>query len=141
MRNLSPNTPSGGWTVNNFPYLTELSKCGRDGRGSTAICDPDGIISFEARNNVDEMIAFILRNTTSPCDNNNGYKVVFALMSTIGTQEGCGGWFSGNEKQCNAKNMAKGLYNKWRIGSGSCNDGVIFVLGTDPRYIYIYAGP
>ena len=86
------------------------------------------------------MIAFILRNTTSPCDNNNGYKVVFALMSTIGTQEGCGGWFSGNEKQCNAEKMARGLHDKYGVGSGSCNDGVLFLLATLDREMYISYG-
>jgi uncharacterized protein len=122
--------------VQNYPDIRkEMVRCGRAGRNSTAICDPDNQISFAARERVDAIAELTLKNTSSPCDPKRGFKVAFVLMSHIDDLSGC--WYN---KQCNAQKMTKGLHDRFGIGKRGCNDGVLFLLSIRDREMQISYG-
>ncbi len=105
-----------------------MKGCGREGKSSSAICDPDSIVSYNTRDRVDDILYNILTNTTSPCDGENGFKVVFTLMKQVEDINGC--YYP---KSCNAEKMARGLHDRFGVGKKGCNDGVLFLLAVDDR--------
>jgi len=70
------------------------------------------------------MILFeISDETTSECDSNNGYDVMFALADKIDDVRGCKG-----DKACNTKKMAIELVLKYGLGTQHCRDSIVFLL-------------
>ena len=74
-------------------------------------------------------------NTTSPCDEKHGFKVLFVLMRKIDD-----GLMYCSDKKCKAEKMAKGLHNRFGLGKKNCNDGVLFLLSVEDREMYISTG-
>ena len=71
------------YSVDSYPDIsTDMKACGRSGKNSSAICDPDNIVSISTRDQVDGILYNIYTSTSSPCDY-EGFKVVFTLMNTI----------------------------------------------------------
>ncbi len=53
----TPLIQSGTYNIGSYPDIrTDLEKCGRKDRKSTAICDPDKAISHHTRNVVDNIL-------------------------------------------------------------------------------------
>ena len=107
----------------------DLIKCGRWNRETTAICDPDTTIDYSTSNKVDDILSEILTSTNSPCDDENGFKVVVTLMNYIGDTSEC----ESSDNDCKAEKMARGLHDRFGVGKEGCDDGVLFLLSFKDR--------
>eukprot|EP00884_Botryococcus_braunii_P012507 jgi/Botrbrau1/21257/Bobra.39_2s0049.2 len=138
----SSGTLSGVWTPDSFPNPTvDTEKCGRKGVRSW-ICDPDGVLSYNSANIVEgtlrEIAAAAEPFSSSGCssispDAVKGYQVAVALMKNM---EG----HPGDTAEYTAATFAADLFENWGIGSKDCSNGVLLLLSTGDRQIYIKAG-
>ena len=122
------------WEKNEFPNpARDVSSCGRRGVASW-ICDPDGILSFEQANKLEEMLTSVSKNTVSGCSNDDrpGYQIGIALMRQMYVVPGETG-------ERAIEKFAKHLHDSWGVGH-ECGDGAVFVLSAVDRLLYISTG-
>lgn len=124
------------WTPETFPNpMKDVDLCGRRGQTSK-ICDPDGIISYEAANKCEGIIQSIEKLTVAslahvPCS--VGYQVAVALVKSMSI-----GFFS--NKETIAQEFATTLHDSWGVGDPRCQSGIVFFLDRDDRTAYISTG-
>ncbi|CAH8869237.1 unnamed protein product [Trichobilharzia szidati] len=113
------------------PYSSEFRKCGIDKKGY--ICDPELILSDQARQSLNELLLQYPRETPClchPCYRNeanlNARLVVSALVTKRPPNE-----------TISLIRYAEGIHNKWRIGQ--CNGNDVLILITE-KSIHISYG-
>lgn len=124
------------WKKEQFPNpKRDIEACGRRGKVSW-ICDPDKILSYDTANFVEEILASVRKNTSSGCrngDENPGFQIGVAVVKKMRC-------IPGESIAVTAKNFAKHLHNRWRVGNAGCDDGALLLLSITDGKIYVSIG-
>ncbi|GBF97799.1 lactase-phlorizin hydrolase [Raphidocelis subcapitata] len=126
------------WTPAAYPNpQRDVGACGRRGV-SSFLCDPDGVMSYDAANLAEGLIAQVERGeapyTRAPCGAGlQGFQIAVALMRRLQVD----GSQSPGEA---AAAFARGLHDAWGVGSGACDNGVVLLLATRDRQVYVSTG-
>eukprot|EP00242_Pyramimonas_sp_CCMP2087_P002430 CAMPEP_0198227466 /NCGR_PEP_ID=MMETSP1445-20131203/109333_1 /TAXON_ID=36898 /ORGANISM="Pyramimonas sp., Strain CCMP2087" /LENGTH=310 /DNA_ID=CAMNT_0043907539 /DNA_START=159 /DNA_END=1088 /DNA_ORIENTATION=- len=116
---------AGVWSLSSFPNpMTQKHECGRGNVAGTGskVCDPEGVLSFESAN--------VVENTLNTIQTELGLEMAVAVMRTLA---------SGPTEE-SMRHFAKGLHDQWGVGSRDKNDGILLVLAVDDRQVYISTG-
>uniref|UniRef100_A0A7S2ZJ90 RING-type domain-containing protein n=2 Tax=Rhodosorus marinus TaxID=101924 RepID=A0A7S2ZJ90_9RHOD len=126
------------WNAESFPNPNvEPDRCGRSGRKSSSICDPDSMISSTVRDTVDGIVNNLHEGKRGfklgPCGSGyDGYQVGVALMRSADVKSG--------DRDLEFGRLARAILDKWGVGSQACNNGVLFLVSFEDRYMYIATG-
>lgn len=99
------------YTIKNIPKVHLQDK-------TRYVCNPSGILSAEACDNIDRMLHTLEQQT--------GIETVVAVVPSIG------------EEEC--FDFAHRLLNEWGVGKKEKNNGLVILLVTDQRCIQFYTG-
>jgi uncharacterized membrane protein YgcG len=114
-----------GRTMASIPNpMLDPSACGREGVPKSAICDVDRILSKDDK---DEIEGYINKITTAQLA-----VAVINKMSLSG--------LSTTDKSVASEKFARGLHDKWGVGSAEKNDGILIFLSISDRLVYISTG-
>lgn len=136
----SSKAPGGKeWTPDLFPNpKRDTYLCGRAGRVSS-ICDVDGVLSDMVKNRLEGLIDDI-REGESPyrlaqCGSLGveGYEVAVAVMRKMRVEPG-------KQPAEVAMEFAKTLHARWGVGKSACDNGVLVLLSTEDRQVYVSTG-
>mmetsp|Transcript_2205 Transcript_2205/g.6557 ORF Transcript_2205/g.6557 Transcript_2205/m.6557 type:complete len:438 (-) Transcript_2205:179-1492(-) len=129
------------WSPEVYPNPnTNAAQCHRSGRGMSAVCDPDDVVSDEERDTLEGIINRIYEGEKpfkkTHCGNHIvGYEVAVALVKKMDVE------ILGHTNTAErAKAFAKALHDSWGVGDATCNTGVLLFLSLDDHYMYISTG-
>lgn len=136
----SSKAPGGKeWTPDLFPNpKRDTFLCGRAGRVSS-ICDVDGVLSDTIKNRLEGLIDDIQHGESpyrlAQCGSvgSEGYEVAVAVMQKMRVDPG-------KQPAEVAKKFAKTLHARWGVGNSACDNGVLVLLSTDDRQVYVSTG-
>ena len=126
--------PLPAWAEMSPRTLSNFPNPGKGGCGGTTsldrVCDPDEVLSEQARLEIQRAIYIIEHETPHECGDARvaGFQVAVALARSIEGGKAAAGDF------------ARGLHNAWGVGHAPCNDGVVLLLSVDDRRAHVSTG-
>ena len=127
------------WTPDLFPNpKRDTFLCGRAGRVSS-ICDVDAVLSDPIKNRLEGLIDDIQQGESpyrlAQCGSLGieGYEVAVAVMRKMKVDPG-------SQPAEVAKEFAKTLHARWGVGKSDCDNGVLVLLSTEDRQVYVSTG-
>mmetsp|Transcript_58496 Transcript_58496/g.171103 ORF Transcript_58496/g.171103 Transcript_58496/m.171103 type:complete len:475 (-) Transcript_58496:258-1682(-) len=99
-----------------------------------ALCDPDDILSADARKQVADVLAAIRSSTSVKCPDGSerSFQVGVALVRHMHPDD----WVSGSKEET-AKSFAQEIGDRWGVGDAGCDNGVLLLLSLGDRYAYV----
>eukprot|EP00939_MAST-03C_sp_MAST-3C-sp1_P004025 g4025.t1 len=98
------------------------------------VCDPSGVLSEEARENIATLLDAIERGVHDDACASGSFQVAVAISKRA--NQGSRRFASGDD----AVEEAKRLMDDWGVGIKGCNNGVVLFLAMDDRKFGLYAG-
>ncbi|CEM26289.1 unnamed protein product [Vitrella brassicaformis CCMP3155] len=124
------------WRYEEYPDpITQPFACGQ--KTSGWICDPDGILSRKAAEQVSDTLRRITSETSVLCGpGKRPFEMGVALMQQMSRKQihTLGGYGTGTER------FAEKLGNHWAIGNGRCNNGILMLISKDDSVVYVKTG-
>jgi len=131
--NTAAAAAADGWRLGSIPNPYEQKHaCGLEEAGG--LCDPDGILSPEARVKVVNVMLAIRADTSVKCPDGSekSFEVAAALVQRMHPDD----WVS-DDKKATTKVFAQELGDRWGIGDPGCSNGVLLFLSIQDRFAYI----
>ena len=130
------DAPVSGWLASQLPSPdSSPSTCGRPHRSS--VCDPDGLLSEEDADAVDELLDAIHRGVKAGGDAGYPYAPAcksgkprgFELAVAVVRRAGGGG-----SAALRAERLARGLHDSWGVGD-ACGSGLVLLVAVEDRQV------
>eukprot|EP00798_Chlamydomonas_sp_ICE-L_P020928 gene20928-27777_t len=133
------NASPRDWTVETFPDPQHQPEaCGRPGVALSRVCDPDGLLNEKSKDIIEGLIIKVDEGSEPyakrKCGGEEkGFEIGVVIMAGFASNHG--------ELPAHAAaRMARGIHDKWGVGSGTCNNGLLLLASLRERQIYISTG-
>jgi uncharacterized membrane protein YgcG len=116
--------PKGGWKLSDLPNpMIDPAKCGRGAVPRSSVCDCDHILTKSQQDEIEGHINFIKEGEVAVS--------VIHQMDLVGT---------GYSIEKGSEVFARGLHDRWGVGSAEKNNGILVFLSIADRAVYISTG-
>ena len=115
--------------------VTDPAKCGNS--QPSFICDPEHILTHEARQQAAAVLAAIQSGINHTCAHHGrrGYQVAVVLVHQLRLSKG-----KASNTPASALKFARAVGNNWGVGNSGCEDGILLLLNTKDRSFAVATG-
>jgi len=130
-----------GWGVNDFPNpVLDPRACGRS--TSSAVCDPDHLLSREAADRMDGVIDAARKEYKIRCTATGKMHDIQVGVAVLNKMNSPGLCDENTRSGCGraAEEYATSIYDRWGLGEPQCGNGVLIFISKKDRQMYVKTG-
>lgn len=130
-----------GWGVNDVPNpVLDPKACGRG--VSSAVCDPDHLLSREAADRMDGVIDAARKEYKIRCPATGKMHDIQIGVAVLNKMNSPGLCDDKNKGGCGraAEEYATSIYDRWGLGDPQCGNGVLIFISKKDRQMYVKTG-